>query len=91
MFGVGDFWLEIRVIHKILSHPLTDFHRNEEKKKNLPITAFVQMPLITLLTKTHFELFRFVPAACSCCFPISMKTNPIGFRMTRDIGAKRYK
>ena len=30
---------------------------------NLPITAFVQMPLITLLTKTHFELFRFVPAA----------------------------
>ena len=32
MFGVGDFWLEIRVIIKILSHPLMDFHRNEAKK-----------------------------------------------------------
>ena len=33
MFEVGDFWLEIRVIIKILSldiqKPLTDFHRNE--------------------------------------------------------------
>jgi hypothetical protein len=31
MFGVGDFWLEIKVIIKSLSHPLTDFHGDEAK------------------------------------------------------------
>ena len=36
MFGVGDFWLKIRVIIKIcpildIQEPLTDFHRNEAK------------------------------------------------------------
>ena len=37
MFGVGCFWLETRVIIKILTHPLytktlTDFHGDEAKK-----------------------------------------------------------
>ena len=39
MFGMGDFWLEIRVIIKISSHPwypinfVTDLNRDEAKKK----------------------------------------------------------
>ena len=32
MFGVGGFWLEIRVIILDIQEPLTDFHRNEAKK-----------------------------------------------------------
>ena len=33
MFGVGDFWLETRVIIKISTQEtLTDFHGNETKK-----------------------------------------------------------
>ena len=39
MFGVGDFWLETKVIIKISTHTqetLTDFHENEAKQnKNL--------------------------------------------------------
>jgi hypothetical protein len=37
IFGVGDFWLEIRVIIKNfldIQEPLTDFHRNKAKRKN---------------------------------------------------------
>jgi hypothetical protein len=38
MFGVGDFWLETRVIIKISTHDiqetLTDFHGDEAGKKN---------------------------------------------------------
>ena len=59
--------------------------------KNLPITAFVQIPLATFLTKINFELFKFDPVTWSCCFPISINTNPIGFRMTEMIKRWRTK
>ena len=45
MFGVGDFWLETRVIIKISTilatqETLTDFHGDEAKKKKKRILIF---------------------------------------------------
>ena len=53
MFGVGDFWLEIRVIIKILSHPSKNFfllHPHENQSKVLGYQGWDKILMIILVS-----------------------------------------
>ena len=57
-------------------------------KTVIKMIGFVHTPLITLNINVILDVFALF---CCCCFPISMKTNPTGFKMTKLIGATKYK